>query len=170
MANNGNLNKFKHRNKRRKNPNATFDANTDEYAFVVELCGDKHVSAQILDGHHVIVKALIPGRFFKKVWFRKNDLLVITKLDAKRWEIKGRVDENNAGHVKMLMQQQIVGKVGQEEIVFADPTSNSSSGTSPIRFNESDDELETTEPILQSGDEQIVSSNQDSDELDISAI
>ncbi len=165
MAFNGNLNKFKHRNKRRKNPNAQYDKNRDEYGFVSKLCGDKHIVVQLLDGHSTLVKACIPGKFFKKVWFRPNDLLVVTMRD-KIWEIKGRVDENNLAEAKLLMQQQVtVEKTDQHVVIKFEEA-----GETDITFcsNESDDEND--EYVTFDKKEESDPAEDSDSEIDISAI
>lgn len=173
MTTHGNLNKFKHKNKnkRRKNPNATFDKNTDEFGIVTEIYGNEYIGVQILDGRSTNVKVRIPGKFRKKVWLRKGDPIVITKLEI--WEVKGRVNEIDMIDVKTLMHQQM--EVHNELQVVVKFESSETNTNQNVSFKSFDSESENESPADDDIDDKNICQSSDKekaedDEIDIDAI
>lgn len=101
----GNGNKFKgnkgKKGRRRKNPYADFDPDVDRYGKVIELMGGSHVRVQPIDCEEKdAVQARIPGKFYKKIWFKKDDFVVITQISNNLSELKGKVSESDINKVR----------------------------------------------------------------------
>ena len=98
MSNIGNGNKFKGNKQKkasraRKSAVVGLDESVDQYAVVDRLMGGNHIEVKTLkDDKPVMVS--IPGRFYKRVWFNKGDVVIISKIIDNLFEIKGKVAEN----------------------------------------------------------------------------
>jgi translation initiation factor IF-1 len=101
----GNGNKFKGNKVKksargRKSGQANFDAATDQYACVVNIEGGKHVNVLLLDSvDKKSTPALIPGKFHRKVWFKKDDLVVVMG-NGNLMEIKGMVSDSEIPRIR----------------------------------------------------------------------
>jgi len=65
------------RARKTKNPSTIFDTNDGkhQYAQVIQKLGHNRLSVKTQSGE--TVQAVIPGKFMKKVWFNKDDFIVI---------------------------------------------------------------------------------------------
>lgn len=104
-----NGNKFKgnkgKKGRRRKNPYADFDEKTDQYAKVLSMQGGKHMTVQPLDNPNgETVSAIIKGSHHRKIWYRKDELIVIRTI-GQLVEVQGKVpmDEINSIRQKFDM-------------------------------------------------------------------
>ena len=97
----GNGNKFKgtRGKKGRVNAYADYDAQTDQYARVASIEGGKHMTVLPLNGA-ARLPALIRGIHHKKVWFKKDDIVVIT-VTSGMCEVKGKAQEQEIGRVRI---------------------------------------------------------------------
>lgn len=134
----GNGNKFKgnkaKKGKKRKNPYATFDEKFDQYAKVVNMQGGKHMTVQPLDNlNGCTVLAIIKGKHHRKVWYNKDELIVIRNIGKRDnnkdlYEVQGKVQvqENSAVRNKFDKLQ------GDEDnnYIFADDDEISDSDSS----------------------------------------
>lgn len=105
---NGNITKGNKGKKarRRADPYGDFQEGEDQYGRVYNLSGIDHLEVELTspneDGDK-IVKCRIPGRFYKKVWFKKHDLVVVgERFSEKIYELKGKVRESDANRVKRM--------------------------------------------------------------------
>lgn len=72
----------------------------ESYAFVDSLLGGKHVRVTMIDGaDNKSVIAVIPGRFYKRVWFKKDDVVIVSENGNLR-EIKGKASESEASTIR----------------------------------------------------------------------
>lgn len=105
---NGNLtkgNKGK-KNRRRVNPYATAE-DGDNYGRIYKNDG-QHVTVELPseneDGKTQIT-CRIPGKFWKKIWFNKGDLVVVSgKISENIYELKGKVSDSEARKVRRLFE------------------------------------------------------------------
>ena len=97
----GNGNKFKgtRGKKGRVNAYADYDPQTDQYARIASIEGGKHMTVLPLNGA-ARLPALIRGIHHKKVWFKKDDIVVIT-VTSGMCEVKGKAQEQELGRVRM---------------------------------------------------------------------
>ncbi len=101
MPLNGNRFKGNTQKKGKKNPFITdFDANLDRYAQVVDKKGGTQVEVAPIDANGQKVYVRIPGKFYKKVWFNRGDIVVITKVTDNMEEIKGKAPEHELNKLK----------------------------------------------------------------------
>lgn len=185
MSTHSNLNKFKNL-RRRKNASASFSERTDMYGFVKELSGDKHLVFIPVIGD-IIAKyslcARIPGKFFKRVWFRKDDLIVVTKLAENLYEIKGKVAENEIDAIKnkfIMSDEKIKDSVVIEfsyannknnDVVEFTQNNSESDNESDIENtnNKTNDDINTNDDVINNKLSTNVDNNSDND-IDIDAI
>lgn len=100
----GNGNKFKKKSaNRRKKKTATYDDNLDNYAKVIDRAGSVYINV-LPHGNAKddIVKARIPGKFRKKVWFNPDDYVVIRQVADNVIEIQGKIEDRDKNHVRKL--------------------------------------------------------------------
>lgn len=77
-----------------------FDPTTDRYGKILNLIGGKHVSVLLLnDTDNKPICANIRGIHHKKVWFRKDDLVVV-RGTGNIVEIWGKVSEEEYNDIK----------------------------------------------------------------------
>jgi len=101
----GNGNKFKGNKAKkggrgRKNVYAEFDPKTDQYARVYSIEGGKHLKVVPLNNtESKPIVALIRGIHHKRVWFKKDDIVVITG-DSNLMEVVGKVNEGDVTKVR----------------------------------------------------------------------
>lgn len=64
---------------RNKNPSTKFDTNDGyhHYGQVVQILGGNRISVRLTNDE--MVQAVIPGKFMNKVWFRKDDYVVLKR-------------------------------------------------------------------------------------------
>ena len=101
MSVNSNLNKFKRKGngkRKRRNAMTKVEGDFDHYAIITDFSGSTRLLAKLLDGPVVSVR--IPNKFYKKVWFRKDDIIIVTKLADTMFEIKGKVPDNELNLIK----------------------------------------------------------------------
>ena len=85
-----------HKKARRGNRNkvGVFDEeNGDYYEEVIKIAGDNKVDVKLHDGR--LMKVMIPGRYFKKVWVRPEDLICCTE-DTMRWKVDNESERSAA--------------------------------------------------------------------------
>lgn len=118
----GNGNKFKGNKAKkggrgRKNVYAEFDSKTDQYARVYSIEGGKHLKVIPLNSaDNKPIVALIRGIHHKKVWFKKDDLVVITG-DSSLMEVVGRVNEGDVSKIRTKFDKLDGGKT---DAIFID--------------------------------------------------
>ncbi len=128
----GNGNKFKGNKAKkggrgRKNVYAEFDSKTDQYAKVHSIEGGKHLKVIPLNSiDNKPIVALIRGIHHKRVWFKKDDLVVITGT-ATLMEVVGKVNEGDASKVRTKFDKLDGGKTDNifiDENEFSDEELN----------------------------------------------
>lgn len=117
----GNGNKFKgnkaKKGRGRKNVYAEFDSKTDQYARVQSIEGGKHLKVIPLNSiDNKPIVAMIRGIHHKRVWFKKDDLVVITG-DANLMEVVGKVNEGDVSKLRTKFDK-LEG--GQTDTIFID--------------------------------------------------
>ena len=106
-------NKPKKSGRRRKEVYSEFDSNTDHYGRIVTLEGGKGISVLLLDNTdgkpiHVTIR----GIHHKKVWFKKDELVVV-----RGSELWGKVSEGELNRVRRNFDR-LEGKGDGNAIVF----------------------------------------------------
>lgn len=97
----GNGNKFKGNNEKkaargRKNQFADFNQGNDQYAKIISIEGGRHLKVVPLDSiDNQPMMVLMKGVHHKKVWFKKDEIIVISD-----GEVKGRVNENEMRKIR----------------------------------------------------------------------
>lgn len=105
---NGNISKGNKGKKarRRIDPYAEYNDEEDRYGRVYTLSGSEHLEVELAspgDDGETIVTCRIPGKFYKKIWFKKHDMVVVGgKFSDKVYELKGKVRENEVNRVKRM--------------------------------------------------------------------
>jgi translation initiation factor IF-1 len=161
---NGNL--FKGNTQKKKGGRArkevycdTFDSTTDHYGKVVNLEGGKGVSVLLLDSiDGKPVHVTIRGIHHKKVWFKKEDLVVV-----RGSELWGKVSDSEANRVRRNFDR-LEGKGDSSSIIFRD--------TNELDDDDEDDEDEyriRPQPNRNLNPEPIIPLLEDGD-IDIDAI
>jgi hypothetical protein len=95
-----NGNKFKG-NKQKKEERggkrfANFDTRLDQYARIVNIDGGRHMTVLPLDSiDKKTISVIIPGRFHKRVWFKKDEIIIIAN-----GEVRGKVTENEMNRIR----------------------------------------------------------------------
>lgn len=98
-------NAVKKANRTRKKATTPFDQTVDQYAMVERLLGGPHLEAKTLKNLKPIV-VRIPGRFYKRVWFNKGDLVIITQVAENIMEIKGKPSEEDVSKIRYQFDKQ----------------------------------------------------------------
>jgi len=125
----GNGNRFKGNQQKKtgrakKNAIADFDKDNDMYVRVVSIEGGKHLSVLPLDSSDKkTIMAVIPGKFHKKVWFRKEDILIVTK-SGNICEVKGKIDEGSLSKIKSQFEKMDSGN-NSDSMVFGNDNDDS---------------------------------------------
>lgn len=92
-----NYKKTKNNNVRRKsrNPDLPVDTTTgiDHYAIVLRRSGDNRLIAKLDNGKEII--AVIPGKFWKKVWFKNGDYIQIRDAGNDSYDIIQKIVNAN---------------------------------------------------------------------------
>lgn len=105
---NGNGNKFKGSNnkkgRKKKNPIADFNAKLDEYGKIVTIQGGKHLSVQLADKKDNIVHAIIKGSHHRKIWYKKDELVIIRSL-GNLYEVQGKVATNEIKKIQHIFDK-----------------------------------------------------------------
>lgn len=106
---NGNITKGNKGKKVRRKTNQYTDLDDgDRYGRVYRLCGGEHVDVELPDtneDNETIITCRIPGRLYKKVWFKTGQFVVVgEKFSNKIYELKGRVLESELNKVKRLFE------------------------------------------------------------------
>lgn len=118
----GNGNKFKGNKAKkggrgRKNVYAEFDSKTDQYARVHSIEGGKHLKVIPLNSvDNKPIVALIRGIHHKRVWFKKDDMVVITG-DSTLMEVVGKVNEGDISKVRTKFEKM---EGGSTDLIFID--------------------------------------------------
>jgi hypothetical protein len=99
-----NGNKFKgnqvKKSKRKEEFVMDYDIEKDKYAVVTGILGGNHLQADIIEGDkRKQVRARIMGIHYRKVYFKKDDLIVVN-CDGNIFEVRGRVNDNEIDNVK----------------------------------------------------------------------
>ena len=76
-----------------RNRVGVFNKETDFYARVVEKLGTNQLRVKFHDGREVQVS--IPGRMYKKVWIKKEDILCCSE-DEVKWKVVSGTEINEA--------------------------------------------------------------------------
>jgi hypothetical protein len=102
---NGNLfkgNKKKKGGRKRKEEFADFNPLTDQYAKIIRLEGGKHMTVQPLNAPKgTTLQAIISGKHHKKVWFKKEEIIVISTTPGSNYtEVVGRVKHSELKKVR----------------------------------------------------------------------
>jgi hypothetical protein len=98
-------NKPKKSGRGRKEVYADFNPKTDHYGRIVNIEGGKHVSVVLLDSPDTKpISATIRGIHHKKVWFKKDDL-VIVRDNGNMPELWGKVSENECNKVRRFFDK-----------------------------------------------------------------
>lgn len=84
--------------RKRIDPSCDVENDTEVYAVVKGKIGDTHISVVTLDGQELNPR--IPGKFWKKIWFKTGNYVVVIRGDGNIDEIKGMVIENKIKNVK----------------------------------------------------------------------
>lgn len=108
-------NKPKKSGRGRKEVYSDFDASTDHYGRIVTLEGGKGVSVLLLDNTDgKPVHVTIRGIHHKKVWFKKDELVVV-----RGSELWGKVSDGELNRVRRDFDR-LEGKGDSSAIVFRD--------------------------------------------------
>jgi len=104
MSNTGNGNRLKGNaqkkaNRSNKNTSIGFDDTVDQYALIERLVGGKHIEVKTLKNNKIVM-VIIPGRFYKRVWFNKGEIVIITQVAENMLEIKGKVREEDLQKIR----------------------------------------------------------------------
>ncbi len=135
----GNGNKFKGNNAKkgahgRKEVYAEFNPLTDQYARVVSIEGGKHINLMPLDStDNKPITALIRGIHHKKVWFKKDDLVVITGI-GNLVEIVGKVNDSDIKKIRSKFDKIDADKIGDP--IFDDGENESNDDKNEFNFDE----------------------------------
>lgn len=98
-------NAVKKANRVRKKTITSFDKTVDQYAMVDKMVGGHHLEAKTLKNRTPII-IRIPGRFYKRVWFNRGDLLIITQVAENIMEIKGKPSEEELPKIRYQFDKQ----------------------------------------------------------------
>ena len=116
---NGNINKGNKQKKSRRRVQQYADyvkGDGDQYAKVHKLTGGEHLEVELIEpdeSNDKIVMCRIPGKFFKKIWFRAGDLVVLSgKFSDTIYDLKGRVQESDVNSVQKLFDRTKVEATG----------------------------------------------------------
>jgi len=82
-----------------KNSSTSFDDTTDQYGLIERLVGGRHIEVKTLKNNKPIM-ANIPGRFYKRVWFNKGDIVIVTQVAENMLEIKGKPSEDDLPKIR----------------------------------------------------------------------
>jgi translation initiation factor IF-1 len=106
---NGNITKGNKGKKVRRKTNQYAELeNGDRYGRVYKLCGGEHLNVELPEtneDNETIITCRIPGRLYKKVWFKAGQFVVVgEKFSGKIYELKGKVLESELNKVKRLFE------------------------------------------------------------------
>ena len=104
---------------RKKNPNSIFDEKVDEYAKVISLQGGKHLTIQLLDSKEKHVSALIKGSHHRKIWYKKEELIIVRFLEN-LYEVQGKVSAEETKTIQRLFDK--LDGNDNNDIIFDDNT------------------------------------------------
>lgn len=124
-------NKQKKGSRGRKDVYADFNQDTDHYGKILGLEGGKHASVSLLPNGNT-VRAMLRGIHHKKVWFKKDDLVII-RGDNNFAEVWGKVNDNESNQIRREFDK-LEGK-----------------NNNSIVFNESDDSDDDNQPTAKPG-------------------
>jgi len=85
-----------HKKSKRGNRNrvgAFNEESGDYYAKVIKIAGDNKVDVKLHDGR--LMQVRIPGRYFRKVWVRPEDLICCTE-EEMRWKVDNESERSAA--------------------------------------------------------------------------
>ena len=90
-----NYKKGKKGGRKTKNPTNQFDTTAGQYLYgqVINKLGHNRLSVKLQTG--IEIQAVIPGRFMKKVWFNKEDYIVVQCNDNKYYDVVQKVTSNH---------------------------------------------------------------------------
>ena len=90
-----NYKKGKKGGRKTKNPTNQFDTTAGQYLYgqVISKLGHNRLSVKLQTG--IEIQAVIPGRFMKKVWFNKEDYIVVQCNDNKFYDVVQKVTSNH---------------------------------------------------------------------------
>src|SRR5579872_6350206 len=126
-------NKQKKGGRTRKEVYSDFDQKTDRYGKIVGLEGGKGISVLLLDSTDgKPVRAAIRGIHHKKVWFKKDDIVVV-----RGEEIWGKVNDNEVNRIRRQFDTIEGGKGDKSSIIFRDVND----------FNDDDDDEEDDKKV-----------------------
>jgi len=125
-------NKQKKGSRGRKDVYADFNSDTDHYGKILGLEGGKHASVSLLPNGNTI-RAMLRGIHHKKVWFKKEDLVII-RGDSNFAEVWGKVNDNESNQIRREFDK-LEGK----------------NNSSMVIFNESDDSDDDQQPTAKPG-------------------
>jgi initiation factor 1A len=124
-------NKFggnKHKKVKRGNRNkvGVFNEESgDYYAKVVKINGGNRINVHLHDGRDIDI--IIPGRYRKKVWIRKDDLICCTEYEMK-WKVETEGEKYNAN-------KYFVQKNEEDGTIFEEYDNNTKSDDSIEELN-----------------------------------
>ena len=93
-------NKEQYRSRNKKKSIIDVISKEDQYAFIDSLDGGKHAKViliESIDRRPII--AVIPGKFHKRVWFKKGDVVIVSE-NGNLFEIKGKANEAEANQIR----------------------------------------------------------------------
>lgn len=123
-GNNVKGNIVKKRARKKKATQAELDPDCDQYAKVISPEGGKHLRVMPLGSYDKKTVAVdIPGRFHKKVWFNKDDIIVITHASKdtsgrQKFEVKGRVGDGEVARIRTKFDR--MDGDGTNALIFGD--------------------------------------------------
>lgn len=121
-------NKQKKGSRGRKDVYADFNPDTDHYGKILGLEGGKHASVSLLP-NGTTIRAMLRGIHHKKVWFKKDDLVII-RGDSNFAEVWGKVNDNESNQIRRDFDK-LEGKNNSSMVIFNES-------------DDSDDEQQTT--------------------------
>lgn len=133
---NGNKFKGKQRGRRaRKQTHSDYNENTDSYGKVITGLGERRMSVLLLDDPSgQPVKATIRGIHINKVWYKKDDIVVI-RYNGNLYEIQGFANEGEQRRVREEFNK-LEGKTEKGEVIFRDPNASDSEESENDKNNE----------------------------------
>jgi len=96
---------------RNKNPSTKFDTNDGyhHYGQVIQILGGNRLSIRLTNDE--IVQAVIPGKFMNKVWFRKDDYVVL-KGENNFYDV---VQKITSSEVQSIASNSLVTKIDKDD-------------------------------------------------------
>ena len=131
-----NYKKGKKGGRKTKNPTNQFDTSAGQYLYgqVISKLGHNRLAVKLQTG--IEIQAVIPGRFMKKVWFNKEDYVVVQCNDNKFYDVVQKV---TSSHIMSKATIEMREKVDNDNKDLYDPFNQK---------QDSDDENEAEELTL----------------------